>query len=91
MSPVDTAELMRRPGDFDGVPWLLIEPVLLGADLLAELMVGRMADGTVGVRDIELNDGDLLMPTPPRAEWMGVTTPAALDLGRWCSPSESLA
>jgi len=81
MSPVDTAEVILRPRDLVGVLLLLSEPVL-GDDLLAELIVGRMAEGTEGERDIELKEGDFDIPRPLLTALIGVITPAALDLGR---------
>ena len=63
MSPVETAEEIRRIcNDLVGVEPL---PVALGAALLAELMVGRMADG---VREMELAEGDLDTPKIPLEE-----------------------
>ena len=90
MSPVDMAEVIRRPRDLVGVLLLLSDP-FLGDDLLDELMVGLIAEGIEGERDIELKEGDFDMPRLLLAEWIGVITPDALDLGRWCSLSESLA
>jgi len=66
---------------------LLLLVLLPGAVLLAELIVGRMADG---VRLIEPEDGDL--ETPDEALRMACTgvIPEALDIGRFNSPSESV-
>lgn len=81
ISPVDTAEVIRRPRDLAGVLLLLSEP-FLGDDLLTELIVGRMAEGIEGERVIELKDGDFDKPKLLLARWIGFTTPAALDFGR---------
>lgn len=85
MSPVETAEVIRRGSFSDEV--LPLAPVF-GADLLAELIVGRMAEGIDGVRHIDPKEGDF--DTLPLADWTGVAAVAALDFGRWFSPSESL-
>jgi len=61
MSPVDMAEVIRRPRDLVGVLLLLSDP-FLGDDLLDELMVGLIAEGIEGERDIELKEGDFDMP-----------------------------
>ena len=100
MSPVETADEMRRGAERDliGVPappLLLPGPALPppGAILLAELMVGRMADGVDTGREIDPKDGDLETPEPtarPRDEWTRLVEPEALDCGRFNSPSESV-
>lgn len=65
MSPVETAEEIRRWGPFMGpelVPLLPLSPPLLDMVLFAELMVGLIADGREGVvvrLAMEPNDGDL--------------------------------
>ena len=95
MSPVDMADVMRRElgggwSDFMEVELLSLLLLLLmppGADLLAELIVGRMADG---VRLIEPNDDDLeTFDEELRIACTGVI-PEALDRGRFSSPSESV-
>lgn len=100
MSPVETADEMRRgpKRDLVGVPelpLLLPGPILPppGIVLLAELMVGRMADGVETGREIDPKDGDLETPEPavrPRDEWTRLVEPEALDCGRLSSPSESV-
>ncbi len=100
MSPVETADEMRRgpKRDLVGVPelpLLLPGPILPppGVVLLAELMVGRMADGVETGREIDPKDGDLETPefaVRPRDEWIRLVEPEALDCGRLSSPSESV-
>lgn len=81
MSPVDTAEEIRRTGcnDFIGVPALLPPPAPTlpppeAAALLAELMVGRMADWLDNGREMDPNEGDFETPEATvrfaRLEWI---------------------
>lgn len=88
MSPVETADEIRRVvcRDFIGVPPLLLPPTLLpdmAAALLAELMVGRMADCVDEGREMDPNEGDLDTPEAtvrlPRLEWIKLVEPEALD------------